>query len=74
MNNPEKLDSNEINFFLNKFILNTLTEKKSIYQIDENEIINYKINQIGKMFKLSRLKDTLKDIQKISNTIKKIII
>jgi len=74
LNNQEKLDSNEINFFLNKFILNTLTEKKSIYQIDENEIINYKINQIGKMFKLSRLKDTLKDIQKISNTIKKIII
>ena len=69
LNNQEKLDSNEINIFLNKYILNNLTEKISIYQIDENEIINYKINQIGKMFKLSRLKDTLKDIQKISNTI-----
>ena len=69
LNNQEKLDSNEINIFLNKFILNNLTEKISIYQIDENEIISYKINQIGKMFKLSRLKDTLKDIQKISNTI-----
>jgi len=63
-----------MNIFLNKLILNKITEKKSIYQINENEIINYKINQIGKIFKLSRLKDTLNDIQKISNTIKKIII
>ena len=69
MNNQEKLDSNEISIFLNKNILNNITEIISIYQINENEIINYKINQIGKMFKLSRLKDTLKDIQKISNTI-----
>ena len=69
MNNKEKLDSNEINNFLNKDILTNLTKKISFFQIDENEIINYKINQIGKMFKLSRIKDTLKDIQKISNII-----
>ena len=69
LNNKEKLDSNEINNFLNKDILTNLTKKISFFQIDENEIINYKLNQIGKMFKLSRIKDTLKDIQKISNII-----
>ena len=66
LNIMDKFDSNEINNFLNKDIFYNLTKKISLYQICSKEaIINYNLNQIGKMFKLKRVKGTLTEIEKI---------
>ena len=39
----------------------------AIYYIENSDINNYDINQIGKMFKLNRINNTLSDIEKKSN-------
>ena len=65
LNIMDKFDSNEINNFLNKDIFYNLTKKISLYQIGSKEGINYNLNQIGKMFKLKRVKGTLTEIEKI---------
>ena len=65
LNIMDKSDSNEINNFLNKDIFYNLTKKISLYQIGSKEGINYNLNQIGKMFKLKRIKGTLSEIEKI---------
>ena len=66
MDNHRIIDLDELNNILNKGILNYLTKSISLYSIEENNKIKYDINQIGKMFKLRRIKDTLSDIEKIS--------
>ena len=66
INNNDLFNSDELNFFLNKDILNNLTKTISIYQLENINDINYNINQIGKMFKINRIKDTLIDLEKIS--------
>ena len=65
LNIIEQFDSNEISNFLNKDIFYNLTKKIFLYQIDKKESINYNLNQIGKMFKLKRIKGTLSEIEKI---------
>ena len=66
LDNQSIIDLDELNNILNKGILNNLTKSVSLYSIEENNKIKYDINQIGKMFKLRRIKDTLSDIENIS--------
>ena len=69
LNNKDIITSEELNSLINKNIFNSLTKTVSLYQIDNTEDINYNINQIGKMFKLGRIKESLNDLEKKSNKI-----
>ena len=68
INNINLFSSDEINNnILNSIILKTISKKIFIYQIDNNDPINYTINKIGKMFKLSRIGSSLSELEKSSN-------
>ena len=68
INNINLFSSDKIkNNILSSIILKTISKKISIYQIDNNEPINYNINKIGKMFKLSRIGTSLSELEKLSN-------
>ena len=61
------LNQNEYNIYFNEEIFKNLTKSLSIYNIENLVQINYDINQIGKMFKLRRIKDTLIQLEISSN-------
>ena len=67
INKENVFNQNELIGYLNKDKLNSLTKTISIYQIENFDTNNYDINQIGKIFKLNRINDTLSDIEKQSN-------
>ena len=63
------LNQDEYNIIFNQDIFNKLTKSISIYNIENLLPINYDINQIGKMFKLNRINNTLTELEKSSNNV-----
>ena len=66
INKENSFNQNELIDYSNKDKLNNLTKTISICQIENFDIDNYDMNQIGKIFKLNRINDTLPDIEKKS--------
>ena len=62
-------NQDEFNIYFNQELFNNLTKSISIYNIEDLVKINYDKNQIGKMFKLSRIKNNLIELEKSSNKV-----